>query len=622
MNRNILREHRHLVDKKFIISYTGKENNSLYYNRATIRQFVKPMPDIKRVAKISESDYEQTLINFFENPELLEGKCPILIIIGGLGSGKSSSLNFAIENAKICEGCELYDNCSHNLPQRIKVDFIDFRTTVSRNLPSSIIEFEQKDLINKFWNFIIRSFDESIDSKMDSNTEVSLFWPWLFKNHRIILPNDIYGILNHHTDLLEAPAHNSNKLYELRDEIYQKTSSKSRLYYKLIQLAYLRININVNCDFIIFDNMDSIAPYLQSELIDLSVYANKILNCKTILPLRPHTYTNHKDGANFMEQLPHMKSRLEEVFNRRLEYFRDTSQNTEVYLCLKKLISLIKSRDVFRKVFVATSGKSIRFALRNFFNFSLSELVVTHENDRLNTNISMDSNTFFEAYFCHEEENNLMDESNFSNILSLKRSRNSRSFSNIKLRILHYLKINDTVTSQELVNFLFAFGYEIYSILLALNELLDNKKALLWSDCQVEYTEQELLAGTTHEFQITNLGIRYLETMLKLPLYLRECIFSVDRKRRNRKTDAVSRLMEVLKQLEEDDIEEVDCFIDKIGLHGYQNIYLPDTKSISHFIWEKLEFNFDNWISDIEGIYFESERLNSINYNLSRLKVI
>ena len=124
---NILRTNRQFVKDNFIKDFAAKDDIISSYVKVSLpRSWVGGKNKSKSVSRINISDYENTLIKFLENPDKMSTKHPLLIIIGGAGTGKSSSIKYALEKASICEGCSIYSSCDKKYPERILIDYLTF----------------------------------------------------------------------------------------------------------------------------------------------------------------------------------------------------------------------------------------------------------------------------------------------------------------------------------------------------------------------------------------------------------------------------------------------------------------------------------------------------------------
>ena len=618
MNKNILREKRQAILDHFIVSFTGTDASIEYYMNVSLPlNWLSPRSK-KTVLKIDTSDYEKTLINYFENPSKIDTNHPLLLIIGGVGSGKSSSVRYALSKANVCQGCSLYDSCKKDYPSRILVDFIDFKSSVAAEAPGEIVKFNRKEIENRFWYHLVQILDGAIDDSMPRRVEVSAFWQWLISEQKSAIPMALYRYLFPKKELFLNPQVNSAELFALRDKMFGELNTRDLTSYKLYQVAFLRQTNLVNCNFIIFDNIDTLDPFLQAALINFAIEANRLLSCKAIIPLRPHTFTSNQDASDFFEIMDHWKPSLEKVFEKRLETFGAKGEQ-DVKNALEKTIHLIKSTSIFKEIFISTSGRSIRYGLRNFYNFCLSPLVVTHTDGRELPTIDLDTNTFFQAYFCNELEAQLLDEDGFTNMYAIRKSERSSYFSNIKLRMLHLMYSNENITLGKMTSILESFGYEVHEIIIVLNEFLNRKKALMWSSSLSHYSLEDLELGKSHFLYITHLGIKYFENLIRHPLYLRECVFSVDNNRLNKKDQSISRTLEVVKDLEDVDCEEIKLFIKKESVSEYKRYFNVQDLSISDIIWGKMKDHIKSWLTGMSNISFDYKRQYYIKERVNKI---
>lgn len=590
---NIFRSERKSIQEYFVINYVADDTAVENYIRVSLPQKWQggKSPSLN---KIDEPDYEETLINYFKSNDPKNVKPPILIIVGGVGTGKSSSVRYAIHNSDICHNCYFSQDCPKDYPERIIVDFISFKTSVIAEGPNpQNLDSE----LEKFWLHITHILDKAIDQEVTFDVIVS-FWKWLLVYEIRAIPVPLYRLLYPKRDLLENPQINSGELRKLQELIFERLDIEGIAKYKLFQIAYLRRENHANCNFVIFDNIDTLAPFLQAKVIEFTLEANRLINCKAVIPVRPNTFKTNIDASDFYEVMDHWKPSLEKVFYKRLENYENKG-NPEVALRIKEVIELIKRNKIFSTVFVASSGLSTRFALRNFYNFLLSPFVVTHKGGQA-IPINLDTNTFFQAYFCNEAHEQELDEGSFQNLLAIVEPDDYRNLSSLKIRILYIISLRGSINLEKLMRLLSSFGYEKFEIVSAINEFLEAKRALLWGSSLDKYTVRDLEEGGRHILHLTHLGRRYYSTLLSQPMYLRECATAIsDQERVRFKDESIRMVIDSLSKIRELDFDEVATFCLNSGKKRYEQLF-PSTGplSISELIWQKVKQNLSGWVGD------------------------
>ncbi len=625
ISENILRTNRQFVKDNFIKDFAAKDEDVLSYVKVSLPKswiLNKNKKQTYSVNRINVSDYEQTLIKFFENPDRLSTKHPLLIIVGGAGTGKSSSIKYALSKANICEGCSIFDKCDKKYPARIVIDYLSFKSEVGADSPHNIQNDGIQKRIDKFWHYLIKVLDKIIDNHLDQKLEISGFWHWLVGECKSEHSFTFYKQLYPKSHLFEHPTENSAELLKLRDKLYKKLTSEEIAYYKLCQIAYLTENTKVNCNILLFDNIDTIDPFLQVKLIDFAIEAYRLLGSKAIIPMRPYTFYLNKDASDFIEVIEHCLPSLKDVLNKRLELLKQKN-SPEIAFAIENIITTIFSRNLMLNVYSASSGDSIRFGLRNLFNLFLSPVIVTHIDKKPLHEIQLDTNIFFQALFCSETNKEEMYERNFVNILISNRGPNEKFLSTIKLRALYFIYKYGQVEVKILYSHLENFGYEKADIIDALNDFLEIRKALVWSSSLVDYNDKTLQKGSGHIMAITPMGVSYFEQLLENSLYIRECIVELDSNREYGRIPVFQRTLSIIRDLFDLDMEEVEIYCNKKGISSYKSEYHNGNLSITLILWKKLlsdlqyiakdvDYDFDVFneffiINKIQELFYEIE---------------
>jgi hypothetical protein len=417
--------------------------------------------------------------------------------------------------------------------------------------------------------------------------------------------------------LFEHPTENSAELLKLRQKLYKILNSEELAYYKLCQVAYIKENTKVNCNILLFDNIDTIDPFLQVKLIDFAIESYRLFGCKVIIPMRPYTFYLNKDASDFIEVIEHWLPSIKDVFDKRLELLR-TAGKDDISNAVENIVTTIFSRNIMRNVFNAAAGDSIRFGLRNIFNLFLSPVIVTHQDDISLSEIQLDTNIYFQALFCSETNKEEMYERNFVNLLTGNRGPNEKFLSTIKLRALYYVYRLTQVELKDLYSHLGSFGYEEVDIIETINDLLEIRKALIWSSSLTDYNSKTLQKGSKHLIAITPMGISYFEHLLENSLYIRECIVELDSEREVGRLPVLKRTIEVLRDFYDLDVEEIETFCYNKGITKYKSEYQNENICISLILWKKLLSDMQSIAKDIN---FEFDEFNEyfITDNIKKL---
>jgi hypothetical protein len=339
----------------------------------------------------------------------------------------------------------------------------------------------------------------------------------------------------------------------------------------------------------VFDNLDNLIPVEQYLAIDFGCKVYDILHCPVLIPMRPFTFSRHNGAYDFLEVIDHYSADLFEVLTKRSKALKNSGIDKALILgtICEKLIEKIKSEINFSVLFEATSGISIRFALRNFYNLLLSQLLQAEIDGTTNLD-SWKSNEFYEAYLCHEMPNNLMDTKNFCNLYVINFPDVPVYYSNLKIRFLNRLfNLKErNISLSKFYNEILSFGYKDDEFLCVLNELMSNERPLIYSNMYQKYDSVQQI-DHNHGIMLTPVGERYYKSLLGEPQYLKECIFQKEQNRFDKKLDDwLPKAKEILEDLFNEDKNEIQSFISNKSISQYLQIF-PDRSGISLEIWKK-----------------------------------
>ena len=434
-----------------------------------------------------------------------------------------------------------------------------------------------------------------INKKLSLDQEITEFWSWLLSGNCNGQHSHIFNKrLETFSHLLESPHDNKIELIKKREKLLEAFTQQEIVYYKLYQIAFLRLKSETNCNLIIFDNIDRLDPGIQTEIINFTLEANRTFGCKAIIPMRPHTFHLNRDASNCIEVIEHCIPDIGEVLNRRLEIFEKKKGDIEVHYCMKRIIDDIMSNSTMKEVYYQSAGSSIRFAIRNLYNLFLSNLIVTHDDNKIVEKFEFNSNIFFQSLFCSEDSEEKLFENNFVNIFSINKNINLKEISNIKLRTLHYVNINYDVEVRDLVNHLLDFSYSIDDILLVINEFLDNKKPLIWSNSLLEFNNETLNLTKPQRFFITPMGAAYMDILISHPSYLFECVYAIDSSYKKNLQNNLKKLFEFIKMLYDKDYLESKEYCLNNGANNYKKVYTNNQPSITAILFFKMYQNFSH----------------------------
>jgi len=606
---NIFREKEETIKSLFVRNLTAKGNDLEHYVPVSLPLNWESSGNAhNKFQKINVPDYEKFLIDFFERSGS-NTNFPILIILGHVGSGKSSSIKYALSQASVCDGCPSYMNCDKDKSSRIIIDYLDFKSEIKVAFPLDVKVDRTQERIKRFWLYLIGKLDTSIDKYFHELEKTRLFLSWFMNNYSQDEFYELYTELYPFLDIIHTRKRVSSEFRTILINIFKNLKPNELAILKLYQIAFLRNEngITNNCNVLIFDNIDTLDPILQQYLAEFAFKANQLLGCKSVIPMRPQTLNFYEHATNMIDLKDHWSPDFKKVIDKRLELL-GVAEKSDLSISLKKIIDVMWSDNRMREIILGTTGKSIRYGLRNVFNMLLSNVITTHSNGVLIDNIQFDTNKFFQAYFCSESLDEELYEDCFTSLLTIKKGK-THIVSNIKLRILYILHKTDNLSVTELKEHILKFGYDLDSFITAINDMLSPKKSLLYGKSLTSYDRSSLEKIVDDQIFPTDIGTFYFQDLIKYWLYCRECNVLVTDRVYNMES-SINICLETIKTLTELDFMEIQNFIDNASQKEYLTIYDYKELSISKMLWNRMYADIKNAVKaiDKQNISFDIDR--------------
>lgn len=574
-------------------------------------------PQLKEAKPDEGGIYEQSICNFLLSPnhEKTAGRNNIIVIIGGSGTGKSTTLNYCIkEISKNTISHTISANASVRRPQKSNDILIDFRyLDVTDQDPESI------DVMDMFWRYIAEKAKKSLINHQQIS-EMPNFWKWclsqsdlLFHCHKIqvfLYDNEdaIECYLSRKAYLIYGSGVNLlNYLSDKKEQLFKSFDAKGMAWYNLLLLInQIKNRENWENDLkneygyphLLIDNIDHLPPYLQAKAVDLAILLASTLELKTIINIRPLTWVQAVQGQYLIEQKYHYAPDPLEVILSRLNKILASHCEDEVTKSyITKVITLINGeyklgdtrKTILQQMINATSGISIRYALRNIHNMLKSNIV---RDKYLLENQKLSVNEIARSFFFGEREHFLGHA--FDNIYSVHHKLD-QSHSLIKARILDFvLRIRTGVSKiREVFQFCQKFGYQEDDIKDALEELMLRSRALLWSAEGWKIKKADSFA----EIMITPIGRNYINLLFGELFYIEVCLA-----KHAQDHTLVQQVISFDRKIGEKDSEDIKIFIKNYGADQYKKFYsvgLDEITSLSLKHYYKLRSGIDK----IKGQY-------------------
>lgn len=466
--------------------------------------------------------YEQQIIEFllrdpgdFDSPEN-----NFTIIVGGIGTGKTTTLtrqfDAAFRRAKTCTAARYSpsNTCSQQ-PQFIHLDF--------RGWEDEQYGKDEAARQSSFWTYAANVISQANTAPLNESEEVRSFWPWLLLQRKLYEKNlTISKFLFTEGDQIRALVANEGTALQPLGEVERAFTLSRRAFiaslgaqdfawYQVFLLAH-RNSLELpqcTCSYLFIDNVDGLNVDMQKQLAGLALRLCGILRARTIICLRPLTW-KHTQAEYLVDSKEHFSPPWNQVVTTRLDQL-EAERSAQVADVRDAMTSLRKAltNDYSRltQMISATSGVSIRYVLRNVYNFLESPLVA-RAFSRPEFIQSLSVSELARAYFCGRRDE--MISSAFENLYYCDGTRSPGTLL-IKPRILDLLrrKQNGTVSCRFIYETGQKFGYGVEPINAALRELAVRTRPLIWSEDGYDSFD----AASNGRVMLTPIGQGYIQTL-------------------------------------------------------------------------------------------------------------
>ncbi|MBK9926927.1 MAG: hypothetical protein IPP66_16775 [Anaerolineales bacterium] len=355
--------------------------------RHVIKDFYMTTTNKKKVyisdglGEIEIGDYEGSILD-----KLLKPIDPVLCIKGRMGSGKTTTMKYIMENFMdrvVCE-CQGFDYP----PKRLTawVDFKELITEIKATVPDLIDK-----ICTQLWNKCVYYLDDDFEYRQ--------FWDHLLQINEFgsdsFVEQVVGNIHSEYPDVRKVKVF-SEKEISNRKIIKAKLKDKSVIWYLRYLILLYRFIIQVRfsnhreCAIIILDNVDSLSTELQRSLVKIIIGCAHYHGPLFVILVRPETFERHglndilRDIIVHQSPDPHQViiSRLERFLNEPDAYFKaaQTLTDEEKRLAtsyLRKIYPKLKNGSAFREFIISVSGKSIRNSLvlaQSIFQLTAGEM--------------------------------------------------------------------------------------------------------------------------------------------------------------------------------------------------------------------------------------------------------
>lgn len=417
----------------------------------------------------------------------------VLVLVGGIGTGKTTTakrcLDRVMKKPRLCSACPAEDKICRTQPRLLELDFEFWEEGTESK---SRIKEERR-----FWNFVAARLAQNEDDELQAEEEVTKFWNWCLGRVKLLERSiNIHNFLNSVKPMVKAVIQNKplaglapktilQTLLARREDFLNSIDPQDLVWYSAFSLSYLRASRDhkCRCSIIFFDNVDHAKPYLQQLAVDKVVLLSEIIPARTLIAIRPLTWERSIHGHYFVRTEPHYSPAAASVVGKRVGRFLRKSRPAEGYRNALKVYTKMmlsgKGNPLMYRMFFATSGVSVRWALRNFTNMLQSPFLdgLPEAGDPFQ---GMRISALARAYFFGQRQSFIPQ--SFENLYSV--GRNTRpDYRLIKPRILDLAcRVGGgQYVIAHIFQALSKFGCPEEVVQQALNDLMRRTRPLMWS---------------------------------------------------------------------------------------------------------------------------------------------
>lgn len=574
----------YLAQKVFNPGPIGKDINRLYLQSQPLAEkppFFNELPD--NTPDLGE--FEVKILGKLMSPQR-----PVLVIIGPMGSGKTTLKDFValniLNNRKHCSNCPFP-------PERL-IAHIDFNEHISLN------DLKSSDLNKQLLILLCDELQSRMNLAHIITTEIEFtdFWKREIEDFKQQKSSSLAfrKIASSTTDssIITFDV-NSPEIIQKRQRVFNKVKRNSeylldyliRLWKYIIQEKFKHVQ---GCGVILFDNLDRVHPAVQRKVIDIVHTHAKIGGPTFLILVRPETFDNIGLGTGIIdveeqtgpESFEIIQKRLDEFCNNP-DYFFDPNAGLprEQFNLITQHISRVRkiirgdTYQIYQKFISSSCGKSIRIGYltaQNLFFASLAELmdekISVHDLVRLcvrgaSPQLRWDTSRTIEHLFhvtSYSTEGLL-----------------------VKPRILRYLGRGNRNRRRlgEIHLVMKGFGYDNALTTSAINDLMQISHQLVRSNGFDYYDAKTELVSSGHNIRITDIGRGYSDYLMYNLDYIQEIMLdtSVDGDHFplqigfNYLTDKIRLVHHFLNEIRKVDRKETELFIEKWGDKGFKDAF-------------------------------------------------
>lgn len=534
------------------------------------------------------SEYEAMLLGKLLNPSN-----PVLCIEGPAGSGKTTTLNYILSIIRKIYGPLSVENGGMLLAT------LDFRRHSHGELGISKLDSAaSQNIVNSLIDEICMELYSRCKEFIKDEEEFGEFWNKLiskFKKHEDVdISHVARRILDEAPELYNSTdTTKSNNEFKKRKNIMDKLKPKSAFWYLSYLILLWRHWIESRQEgkrgtaFVVLDNLDSLSPYLQRQILDFVMKAANYEGPIFVLSLRPETRMRQGLADTLLDIIKQDGPRPNDVVCERIKKFiaspkkfmnptlgLSDEQFTLIYDFLNKThAQLIAGDTTFQDFLNNSCGRNIRLGL------------ILAQGLFLNTIADMTTDELSQHFLvraCIRQGDQQFRSGVKNPVENIFHTNGITDDSRlmVKFRIIKFLERNDNQSSLSVLRSTFVlFGYDESYIKYALNELLRSECQIVRSDGYDVFRndwgdEQETIYLTTK-------GKGYSENIIYDTNYIQEVMLDskIDESHWPVQTsfDYLSEKLIVLRhflaELHKTDSDETEAFIKRLRIGKYHELF-------------------------------------------------
>jgi len=559
---------------------------------------------------IATGEYEKLLDNFLNHdPGVISNRgLNVLVLVGGIGTGKSTAIEHAWERLskapRMCSKCAASDRTCRIAPFRVDLN-------LGHEGPPDDPSLTVDEKIDHFWNTVAVKAEELVAEEFDFEREVA-FWDWCLKNgsfrHRSLT---LHAWLAASEFLIRAAMGGPSflgwdraavleALARSREVLMRDLRTRDLAWYRLLQVVFhsrTSPKFDCRCSYIFLDNVDHHDPIVQQTAVEFVILLASLMASRAVIAIRPYTWQRAVHGQILIPAENHYSPSLKDVLTTRLVDFEQHSGcPADVIEAVRRLAQILATGhpSVWTEMFEATSGMSVRLALKHFANLTESHLLPP-----IGRFEPLDVASRFARAFFYGNAGGLSSDS-FDNLYAIRGDMRAE-FRLVKARILDFLLRQPNLVSEvdTVVSYMRGFNYSDDMLSNAIIDLLMRARPLLW--CRDGYESTNL--DSHSRIAATPIGDGYLKTLFGEIYYDEVCIAQTPTAHVD-----VNDVFDFHRELWEQEKREIAYAIANRGREFYRSLYPKDRIALTVVHSRNMQKGVDKRRVSRKPLWFDPQR--------------